>query len=176
MRLKLVIVLVAAMLGVGIAGQCLAADPPRPWCTRGDVNCDGRIDWRDRYYDPQRGYNGRPYTYGSEGFCPYPTSRGTITGYKPQGKDRCCVETRNGPHCVADVSRPWCARGDSNCDGRVDWRDRYYDPQRGYNGRPFTYASEGTCPFPTPHGTITGYKPQGKDRCCIETRNGPTCR
>ncbi|MCW5747556.1 MAG: CVNH domain-containing protein [Alphaproteobacteria bacterium] len=73
-------------------------------------------------------------------------------------------------------ARPWCARGDANCDGRVDWRDRFYDPDRGYHGQPYTYASEGFCPFTTPRGVIRGYKPAGKDRCCVEMRNGPTCQ
>jgi hypothetical protein len=91
---------VAAAIGLGTAFQAVAADPPRPWCARHDTNCDGRVDWRDRYYDPPRGYHGRPYTYGVEGMCSYPTPRGPIMGYKPQGKDRCCVETRYGPSCL----------------------------------------------------------------------------
>ncbi|MCW5745811.1 MAG: hypothetical protein KIT36_06390 [Alphaproteobacteria bacterium] len=74
--------------------------PTRPWCARGDTNCDGRVDWRDRYYDPSNGYRGQPYTYNSEGWCAYPTPNGPIRGYKPQGKDRCCVETRHGPSCL----------------------------------------------------------------------------
>ncbi|MCW5745832.1 MAG: hypothetical protein KIT36_06500 [Alphaproteobacteria bacterium] len=92
--------IVTAAIGFGTIVQAHAADPRRPWCERGDVNCDGRIDWRDRFYDPPRGYHGRPYTYGSEGYCAYPTPRGPIRGYKPQGKDRCCVETRWGPSCL----------------------------------------------------------------------------
>jgi hypothetical protein len=100
MTRNLVFALVAAFIGAGVVSQAVAADPRRPWCERGDRNCDGRVDWRDRYYDPPR-YRGRPYnkTYGSEGFCEYPTPNGPITGYKPQGKDRCCVETRYGPSC-----------------------------------------------------------------------------
>jgi hypothetical protein len=43
---------VAAAIGLGTAFQAVAADPPRPWCARHDTNCDGRVDWRDRYYDP----------------------------------------------------------------------------------------------------------------------------
>jgi hypothetical protein len=97
---KLIAAFVAGAIGLGVAAKADAADPRRPWCERRDTNCDGRVDWRDRFYDPPRGYNGRPYTYGSEGMCAYPTPRGPIMGYKPQGKDRCCVETRNGPSCL----------------------------------------------------------------------------
>jgi hypothetical protein len=99
MTSKLVMAVVAGTIGLGIAAAADAADPRRPWCERRDANCDGRVDWRDRYYDPPR-YRGRPYTYGSEGFCPYPTPNGPITGYKPEGKDRCCIETRHGPSCL----------------------------------------------------------------------------
>lgn len=91
--------LVAGTIGLGIVAEANARDPQRPWCARNDADCDGRPDWRDRYYDPPQ-YRGRPYTYGSEGYCSYPTPRGPIQGYKPQGKDRCCVETRYGPSCL----------------------------------------------------------------------------
>ena len=96
------IALVAGSIGLGIVAEAQAQgrDPQRPWCARNDADCDGRPDWRDRYYDPPR-YRGQPYqTYGSEGFCSYPTPNGPVRGYKPQGKDRCCVETRHGPSCL----------------------------------------------------------------------------
>ena len=67
------------------------------------------------YYDnpPPRGYYGSPGYYGSSsggyypqssgwddgGQCTFQTRRGPVMGYKPQGKNRCCVDTRNGPSC-----------------------------------------------------------------------------
>ena len=68
------------------------------------------------YYDnppPRSGYYGSPGYYGSSpggyypqssgwddgGQCTFQTRRGPVVGYKPQGKNRCCVDTRNGPSC-----------------------------------------------------------------------------
>ncbi|MBL8675018.1 MAG: hypothetical protein IPK81_10340 [Rhodospirillales bacterium] len=111
MRSKIVIALIASAIGISAAAPAFAQgpgrDPQRPWCQQGDRNCDGRVDWKDYFYDPDRGYQGRPYqgrgreqTYGSDGSCSYPTPRGYVTGYRPEGKDRCCVETRYGPSCI----------------------------------------------------------------------------
>ncbi|HJQ58640.1 MAG TPA: hypothetical protein VJ890_17150 [Vineibacter sp.] len=76
-----------------------------------DRNRDGRVDWRDRYDARDRNYDGRvdwrdgygyqspPVTYGAGATCTYQTSRGPVAGYKPAGKDRCCIQTSYGPSC-----------------------------------------------------------------------------
>ncbi|HEX2890443.1 hypothetical protein [Vineibacter terrae] len=93
--------LVASTLGLGFATQASAEDRGKErWCDRRDVNCDGRYDWRDRrqQYDRRDDY-GRAPTYEPAGTCTFRTRHGAVTGYKPRGKDRCCIETRNGPSC-----------------------------------------------------------------------------
>ncbi|MCW5744927.1 MAG: hypothetical protein KIT36_01830 [Alphaproteobacteria bacterium] len=63
----------------------------------------------------------------------------------------------------------------------------YYDgppPRGGYYGSPSgyypppsrSYDSAGQCTFQTRRGPVPGYVPAGKDRCCIETRYGPSCQ
>ncbi|TXL70598.1 hypothetical protein FHP25_33645 [Vineibacter terrae] len=97
--------LVAGIIGLGVA-QAGAEDwrhqDGRYWDWR-DRNHDGRIDRRDGpprgYYPAERYHDRRSTTYRPEGSCRFQTRRGVITGYKPVGKDRCCIETRNGPSC-----------------------------------------------------------------------------
>ena len=38
------------------------------------------------------------------------------------------------------------------------------------------YDSSDQCTFQTRHGSMTGYRPSGKDRCCVDTRDGPSCQ
>ena len=69
----------------------------------------------------------------------------------------------------------------------------YYDnpPQRGYYGGSPGYSGSspggyypqssgyddgGQCTFQTRRGPVVGYKPSGKNRCCVDTRNGPSCQ
>jgi hypothetical protein len=99
MTRKLAAVLMASALGLGFAAQANAEDwRHQRWCDPRDTNCDGRYDWRDRQHDRRYDY-GRAPTYEPTGSCTFHTQRGSVTGYKPRGKDRCCVETRNGPSC-----------------------------------------------------------------------------
>ncbi len=67
---------------------------------------------------------------------------------------------------------------DRNHDGRVDRRDEpYYRSQRhDYDRRGTTYRPVGQCRFTTRRGSVPGYVPEGKDRCCIETRQGVSCQ
>lgn len=102
MTRNVIVALVAGAIGFSIVSPVLAEDwRHQQWCDPRDRNCDGRLDSRDRYNAPQRGYGGygREPTYGSAGSCSFQTPRGPVAGYKPEGKDRCCVETRNGPSC-----------------------------------------------------------------------------
>jgi hypothetical protein len=64
----------------------------------------------------------------------------------------------------------------------------YYDnppPRSGYYGSsPGGYYPQssgwgddgGQCTFQTRRGPVAGYKPSGKNRCCVETRYGPSCQ
>ncbi|HKU99529.1 MAG TPA: hypothetical protein VJR58_29825 [Vineibacter sp.] len=56
---------------------------------------------RGGYYDPppRSSYPQSRWDSGGGDQCPFRTRRGTVTGYKPQGKDRCCVMTREGESC-----------------------------------------------------------------------------
>jgi len=105
MTRKLVAALLAGAIGLGVASQAQAEDwRHQRWCDWRDRNCDGRIDWRDRDYDSPRPYYGRDYygrapSYEAAGACTFQTRRGPVTGYRPAGKDRCCIETRSGPSC-----------------------------------------------------------------------------
>ena len=68
---------------------------------------------------------------------------------------------------------------DRNRDGRVDRRDEpYYRSQRhDYDRRGgTTYRPVDQCRFSTGRGSVRGYVPEGKDRCCIETRQGVSCQ
>ncbi|HKU94359.1 MAG TPA: hypothetical protein VJR58_03735 [Vineibacter sp.] len=66
---------------------------------------------------------------------------------------------------------------DRNHDGRIDRRDDYYyRSQRHDYDRGTTYRPVGQCRFATRRGAVTGYVPEGKDRCCIETRQGVSCQ
>jgi hypothetical protein len=70
---------------------------------------------------------------------------------------------------------------DRNHDGRIDRWDGppprgYYPAERYRDRRSTTYRPEGSCRFQTRHGPVAGYKPVGKDRCCVETTNGPSCQ
>ena len=106
--------LVAGLIGMGGATGASAGDWRDEYrCDRADRNCDGRIDRRDRDVDrpPQdrryrddrsredRRYRDRAPSYGSTGSCTFQTARGPVAGYKPEGKDRCCIQTRRGPSC-----------------------------------------------------------------------------
>ena len=60
-----------------------------------------------------------------------------------------------------------------------------YEPQQtrdGYNrsspdyNRPARHDSGDQCTFQTRRGSVAGYKPSGKDRCCVDTRDGPSCQ
>lgn len=56
----------------------------------------------------------------------------------------------------------------------------YYDGPRGGYDTPRSYPqsrwNDDQCPFRTRRGTIAGYKPEGKNRCCINTREGESCQ
>jgi hypothetical protein len=56
----------------------------------------------------------------------------------------------------------------------------YPPPSRGYYGSPSGYSPAyddgGQCTFQTRRGPVVGYKPAGKNRCCIDTRDGPSCQ
>jgi len=105
MTRKLMAALLVGVVGFGIASQAQAEDwRHQRWCDWRDRNCDGRLDWRDRDYDrdyyPQRRYDyGRAPTYQPTDSCTFQTRRGPVVGYRPAGKDRCCIETRGGPSC-----------------------------------------------------------------------------
>ena len=101
MTRKLIAALFASVVGLGIASQAQAEDwRHQTWCDWRDRNCDGRLDWRDRDYNPQRRYDySRAPSYEPTSSCTFQTRRGPVTGYRPAGKDRCCVETTSGPSC-----------------------------------------------------------------------------
>lgn len=46
----------------------------------------------------------------------------------------------------------------------------------GYAGSSSRYDSNDPCIFQTRHGPVAGYKRSGKDRCCVNTREGPSCQ
>ena len=46
----------------------------------------------------------------------------------------------------------------------------------GYTRSSSRYASDDQCTFQTRRGPVAGYKPSGKDRCCVDTRDGPSCQ
>lgn len=52
-------------------------------------------------------------------------------------------------------------------------RGGYYDPPRSY---PQSRYNDDQCAFRTRRGTVAGYKPEGKNRCCINTREGESCQ
>jgi hypothetical protein len=45
---------------------------------------------------------------------------------------------------------------------------RPYYPRSSHDG--------GQCTFQTRRGALPGYRPPGKDRCCIDTPNGRSCQ
>lgn len=54
-----------------------------------------------------------------------------------------------------------------------------YSPQQtrdGYYRSSTPYESADRCTFQTRRGPVTGYRPAGKDRCCVDTRDGPSCQ
>jgi hypothetical protein len=73
------------------------------------VGAAGCVSDDSRYYDsrPRSGYySGSPYGGGyypqsryADNQCTFQTRRGPVLGYRPPGKDRCCVQTREGPSC-----------------------------------------------------------------------------
>ncbi|HEX2889386.1 hypothetical protein [Vineibacter terrae] len=75
------------LLAVGMAGcvqdQGYYGGPPPP---------------RGGYYDPPPRYYGGG-GYGGGDRCAFQTRRGTVTGYIPSGKNRCCINTREGESC-----------------------------------------------------------------------------
>ncbi|HJQ60975.1 MAG TPA: hypothetical protein VJ890_28985 [Vineibacter sp.] len=102
MTRTLIVGLLGGAFALGIAASASAEDwRHQRWCDYRDTNCDGRLDWRDRYYgSPQPYYRQQPRTtYEPAGRCVFQTSRGPVYGYRPEGKDRCCIETSRGPSC-----------------------------------------------------------------------------
>ncbi|HJQ58078.1 MAG TPA: hypothetical protein VJ890_14305 [Vineibacter sp.] len=107
MTYKVIAAVLASAISLVTVTQASAEDRRyAQWCDPRDRNCDGRIDRRDRDrdYDGRRDYDdrrrdGRSPTYGSSGSCTFQSSNGPVAGYKPEGKDRCCIETRRGPSC-----------------------------------------------------------------------------
>lgn len=106
MTSKLTAAVVAGLVGLGIAAPA-QADPWRPGCEWGYSSCDNDRrdrDWRngrDRdwdHRDRRRAYEGRT-TYEVDRLCTFNTRRGPVRGYKPEGKDRCCIETSRGVSC-----------------------------------------------------------------------------
>jgi hypothetical protein len=100
----LIVGLLTCSFGLGVMASASAEDwRHQRWCDWRDRNCDGRINQRDRYYSyPNYDYEGRfrhAPSYGVAGRCTFQTRRGPVAGYRPEGKDRCCVETRHGPSC-----------------------------------------------------------------------------
>lgn len=53
-------------------------------------------------------------------------------------------------------------------------RDGYPSSSR-YDSSP-RYDSGNQCTFQTRRGSVAGYRPSGKDRCCIDTREGQSCQ
>ena len=55
-----------------------------------------------------------------------------------------------------------------------------YEPQQqrrdGYARSSSPYDAGDQCTFQTRRGPVAGYKPSGKDRCCVDTRSGPSCQ
>ena len=46
----------------------------------------------------------------------------------------------------------------------------------GYSPSQSRYDADEQCTFQTRRGPVAGYKRSGKDRCCVDTRNGPSCQ
>jgi hypothetical protein len=113
---KLIATVLAAGIGVGIAATPASAQGD--WrheraCDAFGFNCatdkyyyyygrDRDRDWyryRGRNYDRRDYYRGAPTTYQPAGACTFYSRRGPRPGYRPVGKDRCCIETSRGPSC-----------------------------------------------------------------------------
>jgi len=104
MTRTLITVLIAGVTATAIIAPASAEDwrhQDRDYWRWQDRNHDGRIDWRDDvYYRSQRhDYDRGGTTYRPVGQCRFTTRRGSVTGYVPEGKDRCCIETRQGVSC-----------------------------------------------------------------------------
>ncbi len=50
----------------------------------------------ERRYAHSYGYG---YRGGRSGQCTFQTRRGPVPGYVPEGKNRCCIQTREGQSC-----------------------------------------------------------------------------
>ena len=86
--------LVLPLLGLGLVG-CLSDggyyDNPQP---------RGYYGGSPGYYGSSPGgYYPQSSGYDDGGQCTFQTRRGPVMGYKPPGKNRCCVETRYGTSC-----------------------------------------------------------------------------
>lgn len=51
-----------------------------------------------------------------------------------------------------------------------------YGSSSGYYPRSSRWDDGNQCTFRTRRGSVAGYVPQGKNRCCIDTRSGPSCQ
>jgi hypothetical protein len=54
-------------------------------------------------------------------------------------------------------------------------RDEYYPSSSRFDPSS-RYDSSDQCTFQTNRGSMTGYRPSGKNRCCVDTRDGPSCQ
>jgi hypothetical protein len=75
------------LLVVGVAG-----------CVQDQGYYDGPPS-RGGYYDPPPRYYPQSRWDGGGDRCTFQTRRGPIAGYIPSGKNRCCIDTRDGQSC-----------------------------------------------------------------------------
>jgi hypothetical protein len=115
MTIKFIAAALAAAIGFGIAATPASAQGD--WrhergCDAFGFNCASDYyrdrhywhdrDWhrhRGRHYDRRDYYRSRGPTYQPAGSCTFYSRRGPMPGYRPVGKDRCCIETSRGPSC-----------------------------------------------------------------------------